>query len=87
MTGFTFAVDTQSREFLESIIERMLLLFGIDRQEAIGRINRIWARMDFLGSDDIRYHEDDDYWARTIYFGKDSMWWLNPPDLKPLPYP
>jgi len=36
---------------------------------------------------DIRYHEDDDFWANEIVYGHDSHWWLDPPGLTPFPYP
>lgn len=84
---FEFVTDDQSAEYCKDIIEKMVSLFGIGTEEAIGRMNDYWRRASFLGPDDLIYHEDTDYWAYTLYYGSGSMWWLNPPELKPLPYP
>jgi hypothetical protein len=36
---------------------------------------------------DIAYHEEPDYWARTIYYGPNSHWWVHGQELIPLPPP
>lgn len=87
MTGFEFKTDDQSEKFCCDVIEEMVVLFSISKQEALGRMNRLWKGLEFLGSEDLIYHEDETYWAMTIYYGKGSNWWANPVDLKPLPYP
>lgn len=87
MNNFSFKTDEQSFEFCKSIIQEMVMLFGIDKDEAIGRMNRLWTGLEFLGDEDLIYHEDEEYWANTIYYGKGSFWWKEPDDLKPLPYP
>jgi hypothetical protein len=84
---FQFETDSQSAEFCEAIVNRMVSLFGITIDEAIGRLNQDWKGISITGPDDVIYHEDEDYWAKTIYYGKGSNWWLNPPSLKPRPYP
>ena len=84
---FEFKTDKQSEEFCNLIIGRMVSLFGITSDEARGRINRDWRGLKIIGPNDVIYHEDDEYWAKTIYFGKGSNWWLNPPNLKPRAYP
>ena len=86
-TRFEFKVDAESEEFCNEIIAEMIKNFGISESEAIGRMNHLWKGQDFVGPDDIAYHETAEYWAFTIYYGKDSDWWLNPPNLKPKPYP
>jgi hypothetical protein len=86
MSSFEFETDEQSSAFCEQIAEEMVELFRISREEAIGRINRDWRGLKLIGPDDVIYHEDETYWANTIYYGKGSNWWLNPPDLKPRPY-
>lgn len=84
---FTFRTDDESESFCQTIVNRMIELFGISEDEAIGRVNRQWDRMSLVGKDLAIYHEDEDYWAHAIYFGKSSRWWDNPPGLKPRPYP
>jgi hypothetical protein len=83
---FEFATDARSFAFCGAIVDRMVALFGITRDEAVGRLNRDWKGQGITGPSDIVYHEDEDYWARTIYYGAGSNWWLNPPNLKPRPY-
>ena len=83
---FEFETDAKSQAFCESIAGEMVRLFGISIEEAAGRISREWRNQPIIG-DDIVYHETEDYWARNIYFGKDSGWWKSPPGLKPRPYP
>ncbi|MEW8987645.1 MAG: hypothetical protein AB2401_11715 [Bacillus sp. (in: firmicutes)] len=56
------------------IAKKMMELFGISEKEAIGRINRHWRGETIKGPKDLIYHEDPEYWAKTIYYGKDSMW-------------
>ena len=72
MNTFIFETDGQSAEFCEEIAWQMVGLFGITNEEAIGRINRDWCGLKFVGSDDVIYHEDEIYWAKTIYYGKGS---------------
>jgi hypothetical protein len=82
---FTFTTDEQSESFCRAIVDGMIELFGITEDEAIGRVNRQWNGMVLIGDELAIYHEDEDYWASAIYFGKNSRWWNNPPDLKPRP--
>jgi uncharacterized protein (TIGR02452 family) len=60
--------------------------FGISRDEAIGRINNHWRGIEIRGSKDLVYHQGADWWAKTIYYGKESQWWKEPLGLNPLPY-
>lgn len=87
MRAYTFQTDEQSREFCEGILQEMVRRFGVSETEALGRINRAWSGLEIVGDDDLIYHEDEEYWAQNIYYGKDSEWWLDPPGLAPLPYP
>jgi hypothetical protein len=84
---FTFTTDEQSELFCRTIVKRMIELFGITEEEAIGRVNRQWGGMALVGDELAIYHEDENYWAHAIYFGKSSRWWANPHGLKPRPYP
>ncbi|OOM73582.1 hypothetical protein CLPUN_44780 [Clostridium puniceum] len=87
MSKFEFVTDDESEEFCTEIAEKMVELFIIFKDEAIGRINRCWKGLEIIG-DDLIYHEDEEYWAKTIYYGKRSFWWLKEgsEDLKPIPY-
>ena len=85
--GFEFTTDSQSVVFCEKIADQMVALFRVSLDEAIGRINRDWQGLEIVGPHDVIYHEDEEYWAKTIYFGNGSNWWLNPPGLKPRSYP
>jgi hypothetical protein len=85
MTEFDFQTDDEGREFCELIIQEMISRFNISKEEAVGRLNDTWKGLT-IGKDDIVFHEDEEFWANSIYYGKDSQWWLNPPILKPLPH-
>lgn len=87
MSMFEFRTDNESETYCLDIVREMNRLFAISENEAIGRMNRAWKGIEFIGSDDLIYHEDEKYWANTIYYGKDSYWWMNPPNLEPLPWP
>ena len=67
----------------------MVLLFSITMDEAIGRINRFWEHQEFMSDIKVgvRLHEEPDSWAKTIYYGRDSHWWLGEDGLEPEPYP
>lgn len=83
---FEFQATGDSLALCEQIVGRMTELFGISVDEALGRVNGQWGGLQF-DDPDIICHETADYWANTIYFGKDSFWWLKPAGLTPVPYP
>lgn len=87
MAELTVPASPKARKFVEEIVEQMLFLFPITREEAIGRINETWQHVSYLGDDDVIFHETAVYWAKTIYYGKESMWWLGEEGLPPRPYP
>jgi hypothetical protein len=66
---FEFTTDVDLTAFCEAIVNRMVSLFGITFDEAVGRLNRDWKGLNITG-DDVIYHETKDYWAKTIYYGK-----------------
>jgi hypothetical protein len=76
----------RARQFIERIVEKMLILFPISRVEAVGRVNRQWRHVPYFGDDDIIFHETSEYWAKTIYYGDDSHWWHGEDGLTPVPY-
>ena len=87
MIPFSFKTDRYSLPFCQRIVEIMTTKFGISEEEAIGRVNREWNGRHFVGKTHLYYHENEDYWAHNIYYGRVARWWMNPPDLEPVPFP
>ena len=73
-----FPTDARSDALCREIARDMVSQFGISMTEAIGRINRDWKDRNWLGSEwgVLVYHETADEWARDIYFGKETAWWV-----------
>ncbi|MDD9968250.1 MAG: hypothetical protein OXR73_18570 [Myxococcales bacterium] len=86
MSRYAFRVDNEAAQFCDRIVQFMMQEFGIDEAEALGRVNRRWHGNDF-DVEDLRYHEEAEFWASDIYYGADSRWWTSPPNLRPLPFP
>ena len=93
---WTFPTDAELTAWCHQIAGQLVARFGVSRQEAIGRINRDWRLRYCLGPYVyLAYHEDPEYWADEIYFGKDSRWWMVPEDrerlglgpIAPVPHP
>jgi len=92
MTEYPFAKDEKAASYCNDIANEMTQLFGISIDESKARIEKHWSHVELQGEDDVVYHEDPEYWANTIYWGKDSSWWItgderirmNLPPLKPL---
>lgn len=88
MNLFKMKTDQESQEYLLNIKSEMVNRFAISEEEAIGRINNYFENMEFIGYKLMLYHEDETYWANTIYYGKDSEWWLREGEaIEPTPYP
>jgi hypothetical protein len=87
MPEFIFETDAKGYAFCREIAVEMVKFFKISDEEAVGRINRQWKNAPFTKTEDIAYHETAEYWAKAIYFGKDSYWWKGEENLKPIPYP
>lgn len=92
---FPCAGDAEALAFCWQVAAEMVDLFGISLQEAVARVNRHWSQ---AGADgrvprvwivglDLVYHEEPDYWARTIYYGPNCFWWVPGQELVPLPPP
>jgi hypothetical protein len=79
----------EALEYIEQIAREMALLFRITMDEAVGRINRSWASQEFSSAGQVGalLHEEPDAWAKTVYYGRDSYWWLGEEGLEPKPYP
>lgn len=88
MNPFVMEVDQRSTAYLMSIVKTMIQLFSISEEEAYGRINNYWFGQNMLGDQLMLYHEDEEYWSKTIYYGKNSFWWLREGEnIAPIPYP
>lgn len=83
----SFSIDAKAEEFCQRIVDTMVTLFGITESEAIGRLNKHWAGQEFIGEDELIYHDDEAYWAKTIYYEENAHWWRNEDGLNPRPFP
>jgi hypothetical protein len=92
---FPCAGDAEALGFCWQVAAEMVHLFGISLQEAVARVNRHWSQADADGRVprvwivglDLVYHEEPDHWARRIYYGPNSNWWVPGQELIPLPPP
>jgi len=84
---FTFNLDTKGLAFCHEIADDLVTFFKIPRDEAIGRINRHWHGQSINRPDNVVYHEDSDFWAKTIYYGGNADWWNGTAHLRALPSP
>lgn len=89
MTAIEIAATDEALDYIEQIARQMVLLFPVAMDEAVGRINRFWAGQEFTShvKVDVLLHEEPESWAKTIYYGRDSRWWLGEAGLEPEPYP
>lgn len=73
-----FPTDTRLAALGREVAREMVVQFGIPDAEAVGRINRDRKDRNWLGSEwgILVYHETADEWARDIYSGKDTAWWV-----------
>jgi hypothetical protein len=89
MTDINVTGSPDALDYFEEVVREMLLLFPITRSEAVGRLNRFWSGQDFSEELDVNLlrHEEPDYWAKTVYYGRDVPWWKGEDGLEPEPYP
>lgn len=83
---FDLDTDATSEVFCDDIAQEMMRLFGVSREEAVGRINREWKDKPLIRDVLIIYHETANYWAQSIYYEEDVMWWIDQ-QLRVKPYP
>ncbi|MFJ8823915.1 hypothetical protein ACIREE_19300 [Streptomyces sp. NPDC102467] len=91
LSTYTMPTCDATNELLEFIVDRMVAELGLSRAEAVARINRQWHGQDLSGEDDIVLHEDERFWALTIYYEDvpdwsaeaDRAWWV--PKAPPAP--
>ncbi|MEU6661568.1 hypothetical protein [Streptomyces sp. NPDC046821] len=67
--SYTMPTCPQTRELLDAVVDEMVAEFGIVRAEAVARVNVQWDGQDLSVEDDLILHEDERYWAFTIYYG------------------
>jgi hypothetical protein len=89
MIPIEFTCTQEIEEFVREIAANMVHLFDISLDEAMGRINRQWRGQTMLREVDEMslFHEEADWWAKTIYYGPGVLWWLGEEGLSPRPYP
>jgi len=89
MTELRVSGTVEALGYLEEIAREMILLFPITLDEARGRINRRFKDLQFLTelAVNVLLHEEQDTWAKHIYYGRESFWWLGEDGLEPQPWP
>ena len=74
MSTYTMPTCADTLELLDLVADHMVDEFGISRAEAVARINEQWHGQDLSDEDDIILHEDERFWAFTIYYGDVPDW-------------
>jgi len=78
---FTFETDEYADSFFHNVVEEMVSVFGVPRDEAIRRVNRQFAGKRFVG-DCIVFHNHPENLAGDILYGKSTHWWTLPKDMR-----
>jgi hypothetical protein len=88
MSAITIHGTQEARDYLEEIAQEMVEIFPITLTEARGRINQQFSGREFVTPISVSnlLHEEQDVWAKHIYYGRDSFWWLDEARLEPQPY-
>jgi hypothetical protein len=86
---FDFVAREDALAFVGQILDEMRTQFGIDDEEALGRINRQWKGMSFESQADVDTltHERAADWARIIYYGPSARWWDESARPTPVAFP
>lgn len=89
MTRISIRGTDEALEYFEEIVGEMLAHFPVSHSEAVARLNRFWSGQDFIDELDVNLlrHEDPEFWAKTIYYGRETPWWNGEEGLGPEPYP
>ncbi|NEB77341.1 hypothetical protein G3I40_19255 [Streptomyces sp. SID14478] len=74
MPTYTMPTCEDTLELLDLVADWMVEELGISRAEAVARINRQWHGLDLSDEDDLILHEDERFWALTIYYGQVPDW-------------
>jgi hypothetical protein len=75
MGKYKFETDDEGERLCYQIYMAMMSLFGISKEEAIARINQEWESKSLTKTSAI-YHIVPEEWAKNIYWGHDSYWWI-----------
>ena len=75
MSKYRFETDEKGKRFCYQIYMEMMSQFDISKEEAIARINQQWEKRSLVGIN-IVYHVLPEEWAKNIYWGRDSYWWI-----------
>ena len=92
MTRDNFEIDAtpEALAYLSEIATKMMRLFPISREEAVGRIKRSWGGRKQLRTDTqllLLFHEEPEYWAKDFYYVKGTRWWHEGEPMVPSDYP
>jgi hypothetical protein len=75
MGKYKFLTDDEGDRFCYQIYMELMSQFGISKEEAIARINQEWENKSLTGTSMI-YHVMPEEWAKNIYWGRNSYWWI-----------
>lgn len=87
---FELDASPEALDYLSKIATEMQLLFLMSREEAVGRINQLWAGRFQLRTDSqlsLFFRENVEYWAKQVYYRDDTHWWKEGELLIPRDYP
>jgi hypothetical protein len=89
MAEIEIAATPEAAAYLREIASEMCALFGLDWDEACRRINYTLRGREFKsdGQVDFLLHEEQDVWAKHIYYGRETFWWVNEAIARPKPFP
>lgn len=82
MIIFNFNTDKESYEYCCEIVDAMIQLFQINKNEAIERVNSQWNEQNIIGETDSIHLEFPEDWAKIIYYTTDTEWWIPNTKLK-----
>ncbi|GAA1951222.1 hypothetical protein [Kitasatospora viridis] len=71
---FVLEADGDMLRFFARIADEMVERLGIDRAEAVARINDAWAEVEFEPYPDLVCHEPPGYWALELYYDEVRSW-------------
>jgi len=75
MGRYKFLTDDEGERFCYQIYMELMSQFGISKEEAITRINQEWENKSLTGTSMV-YHVTPEEWAKNIYWGRNSYWWI-----------
>jgi hypothetical protein len=89
MKNFAFPMNAEARDYWIQIAERMMSEFKINEDEAVGRINSVWGKHEYLSVMEVNMllHETIEYWAKCTYYQPVPFWWKDESRAKPRAYP